>query len=124
MEEVADDYPATTATGAVVQVGGSATGEIEAPGDTDWFAVELSAGRKYQIDLEGWRTDRGTLEDPVLLGIYAADGTLIDGVGDDDGEGLNSRVRFEAPETGAYYIAVDAYEDYTGTYTLEVMDVL
>ena len=125
VREVTDDYPATTATGAVVQVGGSATGEIETPGDTDWFAVELSAGREYLIDLEGWRTDGGSLEDPVLLGIYDADGTLIDGAGDDDGgEGLNSRVSFEAPETGTYYIAADAYEDYTGSYTLEVMDVL
>ena len=125
VEEVADDYPATTATGAVVQVGGSATGEIEAPGDTDWFAVELIAGREYQIDLEGWRTDRGSLDDPLLLGIHDVDGTLITGTTDDDGgAGLNSRVRFEAPETGAYYIAAGAYEDYTGSYTLEVVDVL
>ena len=125
VEEVTDDYPATTATGAVVQVGGSATGEIETPGDTDWFAVELSAGREYLIDLEGWRTDGGTLDDPVLPGIYAADGTLIDGATDDDGgEGLNSRISFEAPETGTYYIAAGAYEDYTGSYTLGVMDVL
>ena len=125
VEEVTDDYPATTATGAVVQVGGSATGEIETPGDTDWFAVELSAGREYLIDLEGWRTDGGTLDDPVLPGIYAADGTLIDGATDDDGgEGLNSRISFEAPETGTYYIAAGAYEDYIGSYTLAVMDVL
>ena len=125
VQEVTDDYPATTATGAVVQVGGSATGEIEVPGDTDWFAVELSAGREYLIDLEGWRTDGGTLEDPLLLGIHAVDGTLIDGAGDDDGgEGLNSRVSFEAPETGTYYIAAGAYEDYIGSYTLAVMDVL
>ena len=89
------------------------------------FAVEFIAGREYQIDLEGWRTDGGTLEDPVLLGIYDVDGTLIDGATDDDGgEGLNSRVSFEAPETGTYYIAADAYEDYIGSYTLEVMDVL
>ena len=125
VQEVADDYPATTATGAVVNVGGSATGEIEAPGDTDWFAVELIKGREYQIDLEGWRTDGGTLEDPLLLGLYDADGTLIDGATDDDGgAGLNSRVRVEAPETGTYYIAADAYEDYIGSYTLAVMDVL
>ena len=64
-------------------------------------------------------------DDPVLPGIYAADGTLINGTSDDDGgEGLNSRVSFEAPETGTYYIAAGAYEDYTGSYTLGVMDVL
>ena len=123
VEEVVDDYPATTATGAVVKVGGSAMGEIAAPGDTDWFAVDVIAGREYQLDLEGWRTDRGTLEDPYLLGIYAADGTLIDGTTDDDGgEGLNSRVSFEAPESGTYYIAAGAYDEHTGDYLLSVED--
>ena len=125
VEAVTDDYPATTATGAVVKVGGSAAGEIEAPGDTDWFAVELIAGREYQLDLEGWRTDRGTLEDPYLFGIYDMDGELIAGTTDDDGgTGHNSHLNFEAPETGTYYIAASAYEDHIGTYTLEVMDVL
>ena len=64
----------------VVTVGGSATGDIEGPGE-------------------------GTAND-------------------DGGEGLNSRASFEAPETGTYYIAAGACDDYTGTYTLSVMDVL
>ena len=125
MEEPVDDYPAAPATGAVVTVGGSAAGEIERPGDADWFAVELSGGQEYLIDLEGVRTDRGTLDDPYLLGIHDIDGVLIPGTtDDDDGAGLNSRLNFEAPETGTYYIATGAYEDHTGTYTLEIMDVL
>ena len=125
VEEVADDHPAAPDTGAVVAVDGSSTGAVDYGGDVDWFAVPLVAGRHYRIDLEGTSTGQGSLEDPVLPGIYAADGTLIDGAGDDDGgAGLNSRVSFEAPETGTYYIAAGAYEDYTGSYTLEVMDVL
>ena len=125
VDKLVDDYPAATATGAVVTVDGSAMGEIERPGDADWFAVELTGGREYQIDLEGWRTDQGTLDDPYLLGIHDIDGELIPGTTDDDGgAGLNSRLYFEAPETGTYYIATGAYEDYTGTYTLEIMDVL
>ena len=123
--EVVDDYPDSAATGAVVTVGGSATGAIEGPGDDDWFAVELIEGREYRIDLEGWRTSGGTLEDPNLLGVYDDEGILLEGTANDDGgEGLNSRVSFEAPETGTYYIAAGAYDDYTGTYTLSVMDVL
>ena len=125
VEEPVDDYPDAPATGAVVTVGGSAMGEIERPGDTDWFAVALIQGNEYLIDLEGVRTDQGTLDDPYLLGIHDIDGELIPGTADDDdGEGLNSRLAFTAPETGTYYIAAGAYEDYTGTYTLEVMDVL
>ena len=123
--EVADDYPASTATGAAVAAGAAVTGAIEAPGDADWFAVELIEGREYRIDLEGWRTSGGTLEDPNLLGVYDDEGTLLDGTANDDGgKGLNSRASFEAPETGTYYIAAGAYDDYTGTYTLSVMDVL
>ena len=109
----------------VVTVGGSATGDIERPGDGDRFAVELIEGQEYRIDLEGWRTSAGTLEDPNLLGVYADEGNLFEGTANDDGgEGLNSRASFEAPETGTYYIAAGAYDDYTGTYTLSVMDVL
>ena len=124
VEEPVDDYPASTATGADVTVGGSAAGVIEGPGDADWFAVELIQGNEYRIDLEGWRTDGGTLEDPFLLGIYDIDGELLPGTtDDDDGTGLNSRLNFEPPETGTYYIAAGAYEDHTGTYTVAVMDV-
>ena len=125
VEEVVDDYPATMATGAVVTVGATTTGDIERPGDADWFAVELISGREYQIDLEGWRMDGGTLDDPYLLGIHDIDGELVPGTADDDdGVGLNSHLYFEAPETGTYYIAAGAFEDHTGTYTLSVMDVL
>ena len=100
--EVIDDYPASPATGAVVTVGGSTTGAIERTGRCGTgFVVELDEDREYLIDLEGWRTDGGTLEDPYLLGIYDLDGELLPGTANDDGgEGLNSRLAFEAPYTG------------------------
>ena len=117
----ADEHPAGTDTTGVVAVGGSVRGEIDGPGDADWFVVELIQGEEYRIDLEGWRTVRGTLEDPLLLGIYDADGDLIDGtMNDDGGAGRNSRLDFAAPETGTYYIAAGAYEDHVGTYTLAI----
>lgn len=125
VREVADDHPASPGTAAVVTVDDSVTGTVDYGGDTDWFAVSLAAGEEYRIDLEGWRTDRGTLEDPLLVGIYDSDGELIDGTTDDDsGAGYNARLDFEAPYSGVYYIAAGAYEDHTGTYTLEVMAVL
>ena len=78
-----------------------------------------------RIDLAGTSTGQGSLEDPFLLGIHDLDGELIPGTSDDDGgTGLNSRLAFEAPYTGAYYIAAGAYEDYTGGYTLSVGDVM
>ena len=123
VEAVFDDYPAAVAGSGALTLGGSATGEIERAGDEDWFAIELVAGRRYQLDLEGWWTGRGTLVDPYLRGIHDAAGNLIAGAGDDDGgERYNSRLEFTAPESGAYYIAAGAYDEHTGDYRLTVED--
>ena len=108
-----------------VAVGGSATGEIEADGDRDWFAVTLEAGKTYQVDLEGLWTDAGTLGDSYLRGIHDANGDLIaDTTDDDGGSGYNSRVTFTPTEDGTYYVAAGAHSHRTGTYTLSVEEAL
>ena len=119
-----DDFTANNLTSGVVEVGDTATGNIETRGDRDWFAVELVAGREYQIDLRGSPTGDGTLRDPYLRGIYDAEGNLISGTTNDDGgTGYNSRVTFTASETATYYIAAGAYSSRQGTYELEVTDI-
>ncbi len=121
---MSDDYLATTQTAGQISVGGTATGNIETSGDRDWFAVELVAGREYRIDLEGWRTEAGTLTDPHLRGIHDANGDLISGTTNNNGGVINnSRVTFTASETGTYYIAAGGHRDRTGTYTLSVSDI-
>ena len=118
-----DDYLSTTQTTGAVEVGGSATGDIETGGDHDWFAVTLEAGRIYRIDLEGSRTGGGTLSDPYLYGIYNANGHRLNGTTDDDeGAGFNSRLYFTTEEAGTYYVAAGAYGTRSGTYTLSVTD--
>ena len=95
----ATNYLAGTGTTGTVAVDGSATGEIEHPNDQDWFAVTLEAGKPYQIDLEGSRTNAGTLRSPYLRGVYDADGNLIGGTTDDDGGvSWNSRLLFRTGE--------------------------
>lgn len=124
VNRLTDEYGTSILNSGTVAVGASATGDIGHPRDRDRFAVELEAGIAYRIDLEGAPTAQGTLNDPLLLGIYF-DRVLLPGTFDDDGgEGLNSRLGFEAPYTGVYYIAAGAYEDYTGGYTLSVVDVM
>ena len=135
-----DDFSDDTGMTGTVEVGGSATGEIEAQGDQDWFAVTLEAGRTYQIDMEGSATDAGTLENPFLRTMRDADGNylrLASGwqnifTGDQDsGEGLNSRVTFTPDEDGTYYLvaasggpfgSADSHGRSLGTYTLSVTD--
>ena len=118
------DLPADTTTPGRVVVGGSATGNVEARGDHDWFAMTLQAGKVYQIDLEGRHTERGTLADPELYGLYDADGTFIDGTDANQGGGVggNARLYFTPEESATYYAAVGAYAIMTGTYTLSVTE--
>ena len=64
-----EDLPTDDTTTGEVDVGGSVTGNIGNGTDGDWFKVVLEAGTRYQIDLEGADTSRGTLPDP-RMGLY------------------------------------------------------
>ena len=129
-----DDYAADDSTTGTVAVGGFATGRIEADGDQDWFAVELMAGVDYRFDIRGSHTLAGTLPDPYLIGVWidlrnvgAASGTsILAGFNDDDGgEGPDSRLsNFQPGFDGTYYIAVGSSDAFTGTYTVEVEEVM
>ena len=121
--EVVDDFEAGTGTSGAVEVGGSATGEIEIFSDRDWFAVDLEKGTTYLIDLRGSETGDGTVDDPYLRGVYGADGNFIAGTKDNNGGvGWNSRVTFTAEEDATYYVAAGSYQDTEGTYTLSVTE--
>ena len=118
-----EDFAADTSTAGKVVVGETATGDIGTQRDRDWFAVELVAGREYQIDLRGSPTDDGTLFDPRLYGVHDAAGNRIAGTANDDWGGTyNSRVTFTATDSGTHYIAAGAFGTHLGTYTLEVTD--
>ena len=118
-EDLPDD---TTTTGRAV-VGDTVSGEVGAYFDTDWFAVDLVAGRTYVIDLRGNGTGDGSLRDPKLKGVYDSDGTWISGQRNDDGgDGLNSRLTITATETATHYIGAGAHLTGLGTYELEVTD--
>ena len=117
-ERPADDYAADPATTGTVAVGGSVEGNIEPPGDKDWFAVELEADTTYQFDLKGAWTDDGTLYDPYLRGVHNAGGERIDNTTDNDsGQNLNSRVYFTPDETATYYVAAGADDAWHGAPT-------
>ena len=103
--------------------GGSATGKIDSSGDVDWFEVGLQAGKRYQIDLEGRATGRGSLYDPLLRGIFHVADNEIPGTRDDDGGvGFNSRLTFTPNTDGTYYVAASAMANYVGSYTLSVKE--
>ncbi len=118
---VNDDYAADRSTSGRLQVNQSVSGQIEQGKDSDWFAVTLEAGHRYQIDLEGKPTDQGSVRDTFLRGIYDANGKMITGTSDDDGGiSVNSQVVFTADKSATYYISAGAYGSYTGSYSLSI----
>ena len=122
-ENPAGDYAANATTTGTVVVGGSATGNIDSPGDRDWFAVDLEEGKTYRFHLKGSPTHHGTLGDPYLRGIYDAGGNRIDGTANDDGGwGNNSLLTFTPDEDATYYVSAGASGNHLGTYTLVVVD--
>ena len=115
-----DEHPADRSTTGRVIVGTPVTGKIDFNRDVDWFKLNISAEAIYRIDLEGQETGSGSLRDPLLLGVYDADGNYIPGTRNDDGgEVFNARITLDLP-VGIYYIAVGAFGNGEGTYTLTV----
>ena len=120
VSEGGTDLPADTTTTGEVDVGGTVTGTIGSARDMDWFAVELAAGTRYQIDLEGSDTDRGTLANPHLS-LYGALGSPLQ-ADDDSGVGLNARVIYTPSVDSDFYAVVsEALLNAAGTYTLSVI---
>ena len=108
-----DDYSESSATSGFLTVNATASGELENIGDHDWFAVDLTAGVRYQFELNGT-----SLEDPVLY-LRDESSRLIDYNDDQSLFELDSQISFTAEKTGTHYLDVGSYEDaYTGGYNL------
>jgi len=112
-----DDYAANTSTAGRVVVGGSATGQVEAAGDVDWFAVTLTAGQSYRLKLTG-----NGLADPVLAIVNAAGAVLASD--DDGGAGLDAQIDFTAPGSATYYLAAAGVRAGTGGYSVSVQTLI
>ena len=123
----ATETPASTATTRAVDVGGHATGEVQAPNDENWYRVTLEAGKTYRIDVEGERHDGpdfGTLFNPHIRGIYDADGNRLADTQDSSSGSApyNAQVVFSPTADGTYYIGAGSADD-TGTYRVTVTDI-
>ena len=104
-EPSGDDCADSASTTCEVDVGGSVTGNMGTDLDEDWFAVELEAGTRYQIDLEGQATGRGTQPNP-FLDLYDNASTIAIEQDDGGGVGDNARIVYTPTVAGTYYIDV------------------
>ena len=99
-----------------IGIGVAFQGELDLEGAGDYFTFEAEQGEFYQLDVT-----LGTLEDSVL-DLYDADGTWLDS-NDDYGETTASRLVWDAPGTGTYYVQVTSFGTGTGTYTLTISGI-
>ena len=129
------DLPAGTSASGRAPIGSSVTGNIESATDRDWFRVRFNGRigeRVYWLELKGADTGDGTLEDPLIVGIYDRQGNYIPYShvlgqsltwNNDSGQGRNAITDFTEPCAGDYFVAVAGNEGSTGSYTLSVTDI-
>jgi serralysin len=120
ISQASADVPGDASTSFAIALGSPVDGALEINSDHDWYAVELVAGRRYQISLDGVVSgDYGALEDPYIY-LRRADGSLVKS-DDDGGPGRNSLLNWVASESGRYYLDVGAWnEGYAGGYRLTI----
>ena len=74
--ETGADFAASTTTAGRMVAGRSVTGTIASGSDTDWYRIELTAGRAVIIEAKGSATGSGTLSDPTV-GVRNSGGALV-----------------------------------------------
>jgi hypothetical protein len=98
---VARESQASLATFSSVGLTGARTGVVQASGDHDWHALNLTAGQTYHFSLRGSASNGGTLRDPEL---FLRNSTGAPVTSDDDGGlGLDSFIAFTPTTSGRYY---------------------
>ncbi len=109
----ADDHGNSAATATRILADSATFGNLEAPGDKDWFYFEAAAGAQVTL-----ATTLGTLGDSVLR-LYGTDGVTQVAFDDDGGPGFASLLQYTVPAAGFYYASVEEYgNDASGTYSL------
>jgi hypothetical protein len=118
------DLPADATTTASIAANAVRTGRVEVAGDRDWFRATLSAGQTYAIALQRDPSSVQPLENPLLHGLFDADGRAIAGTGNDDwGTGFDARFTFTAPKSGTYFISAGGTGPGIGDYVLSLARV-
>jgi Peptidase M10 serralysin C terminal/Metallo-peptidase family M12B Reprolysin-like len=114
------DAAAGTVTSYSMQVGEDFLGTLDPGADRDAVAVTLSAGQTVTIALEAYDVLGNETEDPYLRILNSA-GVLI--AENDDAEGRDSALTFQATISGTYYIQAGSFADsYPGDYRISVRD--
>jgi len=120
----ATDVPGDGSTTVSLTVGTPITGVLEVNGDHDWYAVNLVAGTRYQITLNGVALDGyGALEDPYLYLRNASGGLIVENDDIRNGVIRNSRINWVATTSGQYFLDAGAWDErFVGGYQLSIIE--
>lgn len=113
-DDFRDSLTDTTAPFGTLTVGTAANGRIETSGDADLFALSVTAGQTYTINLSAAAS--GGLANPVLRLVNGNGGQIA--VNDDFGGGRNAQITYTATTTGTVYVEAKGVQTGTGNYTL------
>lgn len=113
-----DDHGNVAISATAAEVNAETLGEINYPGDPDWFSFVAVADTSYTFS-----TTLSTLDDS-LLALYDVDGSSLIDEDDDGGGNLASRIIWTAPTAGTYYLAVNGFGSNAGRYGLKISDVV
>lgn len=113
-----DDLPAAA---SLVEPGQSQLHNFSAPGDADWFKFEARQGVTYTLST----ADLGNGADTYLY-LYDTDAATLLASNDDYGGSLASRLEWQAPADGTYYLLVRHWNPNKGgcgtRYSLSIND--
>ena len=113
--------------GTLLRVGESRSGDLSVESDPTWgmhgpfelYRFQATAGERYLVVMSSEDFDS-------YLVIGTKSGGIFDPINEDDDSGgnLDSRIRFEAPESGTYYILAQAYAEHgEGSYTISLEEM-
>ena len=112
---IPDDHGNTASSATQMTVWLEIIGNIERPGDVDYFSFKGETGLKYKIE-----TTLDTITDTVIV-LYGRDRrTFIDDNDDISDSNYASRIEWTASADGDYYVAVKGHDGATGRYKLNI----
>lgn len=109
-----DDHGDDLASASALTLGSPLAGAIEVGGDVDLFAVQLSAGARYEL--------RTTTSGDTVLALLDASGAELARNDDAPGGGRASFLAFSATQSGTHYLAVSGYSNNTPSYQVSAAE--
>ena len=99
----------TAASAKTISIGSTQTHNFDAPGDQDWVKFTAQSGTTYTIQTSNLGANADT-----YLYLYSTDGSTLLASNDDYGGTLASRIDWQAPASGTYYVMVKHWNPNVG----------